>query len=154
MKNAHLLRCAHHASLRRTKSTPHCLPAHTPLGCVGRQKATWHYVPLYAPFRGIQATRYACGCWLHMVSHALHLNIFEQPVCIDFFNILLEHISKYCSLLKNHPSKTKALSVRPEPVEGRLSVHGSTSSPRTALPCSRMRLQNKEKCSRFFASVG
>jgi hypothetical protein len=23
LKNAHLLRCAHHASLRRTKSTPH-----------------------------------------------------------------------------------------------------------------------------------
>jgi hypothetical protein len=23
-----------------------------------------------------------------MISHALHLNIFEQPVCIDFFNTL------------------------------------------------------------------
>ncbi len=60
---------------------------------------------------------------------------------------LLEHFSKYCSLHKNHLPITMALSVRPEPVEGRLSVHGSTSSPRTALPCSRMRLQNKELCS-------
>jgi len=49
LKNAHLLRCAHHASLRRTK-------------------------------------KYASFC---MISRALHLCIFEQPVFIDFINKLL-----------------------------------------------------------------
>jgi hypothetical protein len=47
LKNAHLLRCAYHSSLRRTKK--------------------------YASFL--------------MISRALHLRIFEQPVCEDFFNV-------------------------------------------------------------------
>jgi hypothetical protein len=39
-----------------------------------------------------------------MISHALHPNIFEQPVCIDFFNTLLEHFSKYYSrICKSSP---------------------------------------------------
>ncbi len=53
LKNAHLLRCAHLASLRRTKQ--------------------------YASFR--------------MISRALHLSIFEQPVRNDFFNNLLKQIA-------------------------------------------------------------
>jgi hypothetical protein len=32
-----------------------------------------------------------------MISHALHLSIFEQPAYIDFFNALLEHFSLFCS---------------------------------------------------------
>jgi hypothetical protein len=71
LKNAHLLRCAHHASLRRTQK--------------------------YASF--------------HMVSRALHLSIFEQPVLCGLFQWsaraclpapqafpLLEQLIKYLQL--------------------------------------------------------
>jgi len=34
-----------------------------------------------------------------MISHALHLSIFEQPAYIDFFNALLEHVILFCSRL-------------------------------------------------------
>ncbi len=44
---------------------------------------------LVFPFRVIQAIRCAYGCWLLMISHALHLSIYEQPAFIDFFNNLL-----------------------------------------------------------------
>ena len=45
-------------------------------------------------------------------AHALHLNIFEQPVCIDFFNILLEHVTFFCS------HEIEAFVVSPELDEG------------------------------------
>ena len=89
LKNAHLLRCAHHALLRRTRKHAAVSASNHRLWRQ-RQKATWHFVPLNAPCRGIQATRSAGGCWLRMISRALHLSIFEQPAFIDFFNNLLD----------------------------------------------------------------
>jgi hypothetical protein len=101
LKDAHLLRCAHLASLRRTKSTPRCLPETSAFGDAFRQKATWHFVPLPSPFRRIQATHCAGGCLIRMIAckqvsetaHALHLSFFEQPAYIDFFKALLELFS-------------------------------------------------------------
>ena len=62
LKNTHLLRCAHHSSLRRTKK--------------------------YASFL--------------MISRALHLRIFEQPVQKGFFNILpVDHDNSNCMLMKS-----------------------------------------------------
>jgi hypothetical protein len=78
-------------------STPHCLPETSAFGDGFRQKATWHFVPLPSPFRGIQATRFAGGGWLLKIAckqvsetaRALHPSIFEQPVCNDFFKDML-----------------------------------------------------------------
>jgi hypothetical protein len=48
--------------------------------CLKAEDNMGHFVFLSSPFRVIQAIRYADGCWLRMLSCAIHRSIFEQPV--------------------------------------------------------------------------